>query len=64
MDQNVLGILIAQVVMSVITKDVLKNLILVILLLVVLEPDVSPAMIDPEQTGLYVPVPRDSEEIP
>jgi len=31
---------------------------------VVLEPDVSPAMIDPEQTGLYVPAPLVSEEIP
>jgi len=30
---------------------------------VVLEPDVSPAMIDPEQTGLYVPAPLVSEEI-
>ena len=39
-DLNVQGILIAQVVMSVITKDVLKNLILAILLLVVLEQDV------------------------
>ena len=39
-DLNVQGILIAQVVMSVITKDVLKNLILAILLLVVLELDV------------------------
>ena len=50
-DQNVLGILIAQVVMSVITKDVLKNLILVILLLVVLEPDVWPMEVEMPSAG-------------
>jgi len=38
--------------------------ICVLPILVVLEPGVNPAMIDLELTGLYVPAPQDSEEIP
>ena len=51
-DLNVQGILIAQVVMSVITKDVLKNLILAILHLVVLELDVWPMEVEMPSAGI------------